>query len=133
MSYLSGTEDIQRAYDELFVEIYGNENFGLDVTHIKVDFERYQYAMDKIKQRYQLYRGNPQLLLWVLKCSELPLLQVTREFYLKEEMNMNFLETLKNLAHIAVEGDEDGIKPDLNQGEINALKWAVEELEKIIK
>lgn len=42
---------------------------------------------------------------------------------------MEQLSILKNLLEEAKKGDEFGIKPDLTRTEIEALKWAIKQIE----
>jgi hypothetical protein len=43
---------------------------------------------------------------------------------------MEHIQVLKDLLEVAIEGDDDGKKPDLFPKEIDALQWAIEQLEK---
>lgn len=46
---------------------------------------------------------------------------------------MENIDILKKLLYEAQHGDENGIRPDLTQDEIDSIKWAIGKIETIIK
>lgn len=44
---------------------------------------------------------------------------------------MEHIQVLKDLLEVSSEGDDNGIKPDLLPKEIDAIKWAIEQIKMV--